>query len=284
MKNVITYFGGKNSQPVLNRIFAQFPQKNSYKTYAEAYGGSAGVLLNKECDPVEIYNDLDSNVFSLYKVIQDPDLKEKFREKCDLAIYHESFRNEYKKLLKTELSILDRAFYFWFINRTSSRGMGTNGFKVIRETRFRMSTSITQFLKSIETLTEIHQRLSRVIFYSRPALEIIDKFRKDSDNFLYLDPPYLPETRCRKRYSIDMETSDHESLVEVLTGSDFKAKVLLSGYPNFLYKKLERSGFIKNSFHLPVLSGNFKESKISEECLWQNYEEKQMNLFSAGGG
>ena len=65
MNAPIQYFGGKNGMS--KHIIECFPDKESYNTYIEPFGGSYSVgLKNCENVPIEIYNDLNKNVYSLY--------------------------------------------------------------------------------------------------------------------------------------------------------------------------------------------------------------------------
>jgi DNA adenine methylase len=121
MNAPIRYFGSKGG--FYNKIIEQFP-KEPYDIYVEPYGGTYIVGLQKPEVPVEIYNDLEQNVYSLYKVIGDKEMFELFKQKCDLSLYSEDLRNEYKSELKNELSLVDRAFYFFYVNRTSHNGIG----------------------------------------------------------------------------------------------------------------------------------------------------------------
>ena len=73
-------------------------------------------LTNPFIAAVVIYNDLERNVYSLYKVLSDKDLFTKFKEKCDLIYYDEDLRKEFKNKLKSDdLNLVDRAFYFFFM-------------------------------------------------------------------------------------------------------------------------------------------------------------------------
>ena len=65
MNSIIRYFGGKNG--MAKNILEYFPNKGSYNTYIEPFGGSFGVALHNPNIPTnEIYNDLDHNVYSLF--------------------------------------------------------------------------------------------------------------------------------------------------------------------------------------------------------------------------
>ena len=185
MNAPIKYFGGKNL--MFNEIKKYFPERESYNIYIEPFGGSYGVGLHMDyVPPTEIYNDLEKNVYSLYKVLQDSKLFEEFRRKCELSPYCDELRKEYKDKLKNDdLSIVDRAYMFFYVNRTSHNGVG--GFSVNSVIRRNSSKSISDFLSTIDRLPEIHQRLSNVIVTNKDGIELIEKYNTENV-FLYLDP------------------------------------------------------------------------------------------------
>src|SRR5882724_1383602 len=62
---VLRYHGGKfRLAPMLLEIFP------AHRVYTEAYGGGAGVLLQKPRCYSEIYNDLDGEVVNVFRVLQ----------------------------------------------------------------------------------------------------------------------------------------------------------------------------------------------------------------------
>jgi len=274
MKPPIKYFGSKAS--FFNEIIRYFPNSNEYDTYIEPFGGAYNVGLNLNPLPkIEIYNDLYRNVYSLYKVLSDSILFKEFKEKCDLALYNEDLRNEFKEMLKTnEISMLDRAFYYFYVNRTSHNGIG--GFSKNMYIRRNMSKSISDFLSSIDRLPEIHDRLSRVIICNTDGIELIKKY--DSPNVLiYNDVPYEQSTRTHTRYEIDMDRDGHIRFLNTVIKS--KAKIIISGYDCELYNILGENGFKKVSFEVKTISGNFTP-KTKTEYLYYNYEtDKEMSIL-----
>lgn len=236
MQNVITYFGGKNA--VADKILRYFPAESSFQIYIEPFGGSAGILLNKIPSKIEIYNDVDANVYSLYKVLSDWALMKKFKERADLSIFHDRLRKEYTEKLKAELSLEDRAFYFWYVNRTTRNGVFNNGLHVSHDLRQGISKSVKDFLASIENLLAIHNRLSNVIFHNMDALKLIRKYFRNPNVFFYLDPPYHHSKRGDKRYNFDFTNEQHQELVRLVTSPDARAKFLISGYDCEEYKNL----------------------------------------------
>lgn len=266
MKPPIKYFGSKAS--FFNEILRYFPNSNEYDTYIEPFGGAYNVGLNLNPLPkIEIYNDLYKNVYSLYKVLSDSDLFIKFKEKCDLIFYSEDLRSEYKQLLKAnDLSILDRAFYYFYVNRTSHNGVG--GFSKNTYIRRNMSKSVSDFLSCIDRLPDLHNRLSRVIICNTDGIELIKKYNS-SNVMIYNDVPYEQSTRSSTRYEVDMDREGHIKFLNACLES--KSKILISGYHCELYDILEQNGFKKVSFEVKTISGNFTP-KTKREYLYYNYE------------
>lgn len=265
MKAPIKYFGGKGT--MFNNIIGYFPIKGSYNTYIEPFGGSYSVGLMIDPPEIEIYNDLDRNVYSLYKVLSDPDMFKIFKERCDLVFYSEDLRKEFKESLNhPDLPILERAFCFFYVNRTSHNGVG--GFSKNTYIRRGMSKSISDFLSSIDRLPELHNRLSRVIVTNTNGVDLVQKYNA-SNVFLYCDPPYEQSTRTSTRYNVDMDRQGHIDFLNACIES--KAKILISGYHCELYDVLEENGFKKISFNVKTISGNFTP-KTKTEYLYYNYE------------
>lgn len=264
MKAAIKYFGGKGT--MFKNIIEKFPSQ--YETYIEPFGGSYSVGLSiKSPPPIEIYNDLEKNVYTLYKVISNRELFYKFKELCDMTLYSEDLRIEYKNSLKNEeLDEVYRAFYYFYVNRTSHNGIG--GFSVNKVIRRNMSKSVSDFLSSIDRLYELHLRLSRVIIRNIDGVELIKKHNDDSV-FIYADPPYDQTTRTSARYVVDMDNTKQKEFLDTCMSS--KSKILISAYRSDLYDTLLNSNFKRYDFNVKTISGNF-EKKNKTESLYYNYD------------
>ncbi len=264
MNTPIKYFGGKGT--MFNKIIEHFPNKEDYNTYIEPFGGSYSLGLKMEPAKIEIYNDLDNNVYSLYKVLSDPALFKEFKEKIDLIPYADVIRKEFKDYLRREdLTMIQRAVYFFYVNRTSHNGVG--GFSMNTYVRRNMSKSISDFLSSIDRLPELHNRLSRVMVCCMDGIELIKK-HDDPNTFIYCDPPYEQSTRTSTRYNIDMSPEQHHKFRQTVI--DSHAKILISGYDCEEYGILLDNGFTKVQFDVKTIDGNFKK-KTKVETLWFNY-------------
>lgn len=271
----IKYFGGKGN--MLGKLLAFFPDPSSYDLFIDAYGGSGVVLLNKPRCAVEIYNDLDLNVYALMMTLSDPVLFSAFRCRAELALYDETTSANYRATLKNPgLPVHERAFRFWYVNRTR-QGAGTGGFSINTVVRRRMSKSTSDFLASVEGLADLHARLSSVIVTRRDALELTAAYDMPR-TLIYLDPPYVHSTRGKTRYAVDADDTHHRRLVEVINGLQY-ARVIVSGYDNAIYAAGLR-GFEKHTFDVNTVSGNGK-AKRKAECVWVNFAAGTLRLLEA---
>lgn len=100
------------------------------------------------------------------------------------------------------------------------------------------------------------------------ALEWLRAYPWTGDEFLYLDPPYLLETRSSRRTIYRHEfhsVRQHRALLEVLTS--IPCPVMLSGYSSPLYQ-LALAGWRTLTYSNVTRGG-----RQAEEWLWMNYRE-----------
>lgn len=64
LSQVVFWFGSKSK--FVNKIVDSFPEHN---TFVDVFGGSGVVLLNKPQSKIEVYNDIDSRLVNLFKVL-----------------------------------------------------------------------------------------------------------------------------------------------------------------------------------------------------------------------
>ena len=100
------------------------------------------------------------------------------------------------------------------------------------------------------------------------AEDFLRQFEFEGDELLYVDPPYHPATRRRRRvYRHDYTEADHEHLLELLLA--LPCKVMLSGYANALYDKL-LAGWHREDFQAKTHNGH------RTETLWMNFAPPQV--------
>jgi len=266
MNSIIKYFGGKNG--FANKILDYFPSNYQNMNYIEPFCGSAAMLFHKIKSPVEIINDIDENIYSLFKVLIDENLFKEFKHKCDMSLFSEKMLLDYKKSLKEdELSEIDRAYKYFYINRLSFNSCG--GISASTVIRRNMSKSVSDYLSSIDRLYEIHNRLSSVVILNRNALDVIKKYDKEN-TFMYCDSPYANEVRSSGRYKYDFTDKLQDEYLNLLINIK-NANILISGYNCERYNILEKNGYKRIDMIIKTQNNN-QEGKSKTESLWFNYE------------
>ena len=98
MEAVLKYPGAKNR--LAEWIISFIPE---HRVYLELFFGSGAVFFNKDPAKIETLNDLDGEVYNLFKVIRD--WPEEFAKSLEMTPYsREEYENAYKKVsAETEL-------------------------------------------------------------------------------------------------------------------------------------------------------------------------------------
>jgi DNA adenine methylase len=265
MNSPIKYFGGKNG--FANKILEYFPKNHQTMNYIEPFCGSAAMLFHKERSPIEIINDIDENVYSIFSVLINKQDFSEFKYKCDLSLFSEKMLLQYKASLKNDdLSIVERAYKYYYCNRLSFNSSG--GISASTSVRRNMSKSVSDYLSSIDKLYEIHNRLSNVVILNRDGVNVIKKYDKEN-TFMYCDSPYANETRSSGRYKHDFTDDKQDEYLNVLI-SIKNAKMLISGYNCERYEILEKNGYNRIDLIIKTQDSNQK-GKTKIESLWFNY-------------
>ncbi len=277
----IPWFGGKTTR--LSKLLPLIPE---HTYYCEVFGGSGALLFAKEPAKFEVYNDIDKSLYNFYKVLQDKEKFEEFYRKVYLTPYHRAFFEEYRDIFDEVEDEVERAYRFFIVIKMSFSGELGGGFAhAITTIRRNMPINVSSYLSVIERLPEIHLRLMTVQIECLDWRDCVRKYNEwGLEGFFYLDPPYLPETRRAGKYKHEMTREDHEELIDWLL-SEVRVKVMLNGYDNELYQKLEKYGWKKKCWETSCsaagktrLTGilgegaTFKKNQRRVECIWVNYD------------
>lgn len=105
------------------------------------------------------------------------------------------------------------------------------------------------------------------LFVCADAVDLLRQYPFNGKELLYLDPPYLMETRRTKRplYQFEYSDEDHERLLSCII--DLDCFVAISGYESDLYKDV-LSHWRSIQFQSPLHTG-----EQATEWLWMNYDE-----------
>lgn len=264
MKAIIKYPGSKWS--LADWIISFFPEHHSY---LEPFFGSGAVLFNKPRSNIETINDLDGNVVNLFELIKkDPE-----------RLAHEIYYTPYARRVYEDAfayvpeDSFERAVNFC-IRLNMGHGFRTNGGKVgwKNDVQGRERAYASQDWCNLpEKIMQAAERLRGVQIENRPAVELIRRFNYPNV-LIYLDPPYMAETRHGKQYKHEMfDRESHEELLE--TAKQHKGPVLISGYESDLYNEMLMDWYKEE--HTAYSQVHSK----TREILWMNFEPvRQMSL------
>ena len=264
--NPLKFHGGKHY--LAKRIVQLMPP---HTHYVEPFFGSGAVMFQKDPSGVsEVANDILSTLTTLWKVLQDEESFERFARLCDATPFSEQQWGKSEKRLRDE-DLVVRVHAFFVLNRQSRQGLMYD-FATLSRNRVRrnMNEQASSWLTAIDGLPQIHERLKRVVILNRDALDVLQQQSGDNTLF-YLDPPYVSSTRvATSAYQHEMSDQDHHRLVEVILMC--KGKVMLSGYPNAIYQRLESAGWDTFDFHVTKASSSQKSKPKAIERIWANFE------------
>lgn len=177
-KSPLAWLGGKSR--LADRIVDLMP---THSTYCEVFAGAAWVLFKKPESKIEIINDINRDLVTLYRCVKHhlPELVQQFR-------WMLVAREEFDRFLRTPadtLTDIQRAARFFYLAKTSF------GAKVAKPTFGIAATAPPRLnlLRIEEDLSEAHLRLSRVFIECKPFDQVIARFDRPTTLF-YIDPPY----------------------------------------------------------------------------------------------
>ena len=255
MNSFLSYMGGKSL--LANRIIDRMPE---HKCYCEVFAGAAWVLFRKEESAVEIINDINTDLVTLYRVVKHH-LDEFVRYLRWLLVARDEFER-FKEENPDTLTDIQRAVRFYYLLRTGYASR-------IKAPSFSMtSTGRSSFnlLRIEEDLSAAHLRLARVYVENLPYERLITRVDKPA-TFFYLDPPYYG---FEDYYGPGIfKRDDYARLAGVLRGIQGKFIMSINDVPEIrqLFKGFTIEG-VETSY---TASGGNKRIR-AKELLIRNYE------------
>jgi len=211
MNSPLAYIGGKSK--LSKTIIEMMP---AHQAYCEAFAGAAWVLFRKEPAKFETINDLDSDLITFYRVLQNH-LEEFLKQFKWILCSREWFEDWKRQQEAGGLTDIQKAARYYYLQRHSFAGRvraRTFGTVPMRRPRINL-------LRIEEELSEVHLRLSGVTIEHLPWQDFVRRYDRPRTIF-YLDPPYYKAPY----YQHNMELNDYQEMAQILTG--IKAQFILS--------------------------------------------------------
>lgn len=247
------WMGGKYQ--LSKQVVSMIPQ---HRCYCEPFAGAAWVFFRKDKSEVEVLNDINTDIITLYRVIQHH-LEEFIRWFKWVLVS----RNEFNRWLKTEpqtLTDIQRAVRFFYIQKNSFAGrIDKPTFGYAPSSRPRLN-----LLRVEEDLSSAHLRLSEAYIENLPYADLIKRYDRDG-TFFYIDPPYW---NCEDYYGKNIfSKDDFKALSDQLGG--IKGKFLLSLNDTPEVREIFAQ-FIIEPVSVRYSCGTTKT--VAKEVLIRNYE------------
>lgn len=253
MRSFLSYLGGKSQ--LASKIIPLIPD---HTCYCEVFAGAAWMLFKKEESKVEIINDINTDLVTLYRVVKNH-LDEFIRYLRWILVARDEFER-FKQEKPETLTDIQRAVRFYFLLKA---GYGAR----IPSPAFSMSPSSPprmNLLRIEEELSAAHLRLSRVFIENRPYEKLISRVDRPYV-FFYIDPPYHG---YENDYGKDIfNRDDFGRLRDIL--KDIKGKFIMSINDKDEIRDLYKDFYIMKVNTKYSVSGGSTDAK---ELLIMNYQ------------
>ncbi len=212
MNSPFAYIGGKSR--LSKQIISLIPE---HKIYCEVFSGAAWVFFRKEPSKVEVINDLDSDLISFYRVVQNH-LEEFLRQFKWLLASREWFYDWKAQLEVRGLTDIQRAARYYYIQRMAYGGKVRNRTYGVQTDR---QPPRINLLRLEEEMSAVHLRLSHVRIENLSWRELIRRYDRQ-ETFFYCDPPWYK----KKDYKHNLTDEEYIDIARTLKG--IKGRFVLS--------------------------------------------------------
>jgi len=279
-KPIIKWVGGKTQ--ILNELIQQFPK--NIDNYHEFFLGGGSVLfrllneirngnimVNKKInaydinEPLihiyiniqekhsELYNELQK-IINVYNNISIDNGNKKPQNEQESLNSKESYyywlRKKYNQLSHSDKNTITGSAYFIFLNKTSFRGV----FRLNSKAEYNVpyGNYKNPEIINLEHLIYIHELIQNVNFECKSYSESIKDVDGNCNDFIYLDPPYAPEssTSFVSYTDIGFNLDEHNKLF---------------GLCNKLNEK--KIKFIMSNSDVKLVRDNFKDENYKIESI-----------------
>lgn len=213
---IIPWMGGKRR--LADRLIPLFPP---HECYVEVFaGGAALFFLRPQPAPVEVLNDINGDLVSLYRVVQNH--VEEFVRQFKWALSSRQLF-EWQKITRPEtLTDIQRAARFFYLQHHAFGGK-------VSGQNFGTATTgpAPNIMRIEENLSAAWQRLAGVYVENLPWLECAERYDR-AHTFLYMDPPYWQT----EGYGVDFPFEQYLAMADFMRRCKGKVMVSINDHPD----------------------------------------------------
>lgn len=262
---VLRYPGGKFT--IAKWIIGHFPP---HAVYVEPFGGGASVLMMKPRSSAEVYNDINSEIVNVFRVLRDPQQAAALKQLCELTPYAREENAFCHQPTNDPIEAARRIIFRSFAGFGADSAYRYNGFRT-NDKNGQHGTDAMVWRNYPDCIHAFTDRLRGVTIENKNADLIFQEY-DSPDTLFYCDPPYVGTTREKHLYPNEMHENEmHRQLSNILKNLD--GKVIISGYRSDLYDKIFKGwGCFERK-------GKKSMGKSSIECIWINPAANTQRLF-----
>ena len=230
------------------------------------------MLIRKPRSYGEIYNDIDSHVVNVFRVLRDPQTADELEQLLRLTPFA---RDEFVLAREPSLDPVEdarRTIVLSFM-AYSSDGINSGHHTGFRPDSKRSGTTPAHdWMHWHDQIARFTERLQGVVIENRDWRVLIPQ-HDSPETLFYVDPPYVQSTRTGTgKYRLENTEDDHRDLAAMLRG--VQGMVILSGYKSEMYADLYPGWRV--STHKARSAGRM--SRI--ECLWISPSAAHQTCFA----
>lgn len=213
---IIPWIGGKRR--LAKHILPLFSQ---HECYVEPFCGAAALFFLKPQSPVEVINDINGDLVSLYRVVQHH--LDEFVRQFRWALVSREIYSWLQDTPPQVLTDIQRAARFYYLQKLAF------GAKVNRRTFGTAATSPPRLnlLRLEEDLSQAHLRLARVTIEHLGWQTCMTKYDRPATLF-FLDPPYWQT----EGYGVPFGMEEYEQLAHAMRTIKGKAILTVNDHPD----------------------------------------------------
>lgn len=212
---IIPWIGGKRR--LAAKIIELFP---AHACYVEPFCGAAAVFFAKEPTKVEVLNDLNGELVTLYRVVQHH--LEEFARQFKWALASRQMFEWARMTHPETLTDIQRAARFYYLQKLAF------GSKVEGQTFGTATTAPARLnlLRFEEELSAAHLRLHGVTVERLPWDRCVERYDR-AHTLFYMDPPYWGT----EGYGVPFELGQYDRMAELMGSLKGRAVVSVNDVP-----------------------------------------------------
>lgn len=194
---IAPWFGGKRTMAP-----AIVTELGRHTQYFEPFCGSMSVLFAKNPSQKETVCDLHGDLTNLARVVQHPEDGFWLFDELQRVLFGQAILEDARAYLEADPPVYDRQRAYWYflacwMGRNGTAGTERVDYQIaVRWTKGGGSPTV-RWRNALRSMPAWHERLQNVVILNRDAFEILPRFEDDPGTAIYVDPPYMAQTRSK---------------------------------------------------------------------------------------